>query len=144
VVEEACRQPRAAHGSSFPSLAVPTLDLFSSDNIRRDAASHDQSFKGGKGTVPSPTRARSHALCAPDEPSIEVGRYEAHRSRGLYKVLHELEALQARRTGGAAPLARLDVDGLVGSYGQGLNHIARKVNSRKLSDTSHRQGRRLP
>jgi hypothetical protein len=25
--------------------------------------------------------------------------------------MHELEALQARRTGGAAPLARLDVDG---------------------------------
>ena len=30
----------------------------------------------------------------------------------LYKALHELEALQIRRTGGAAPLARLDVDGL--------------------------------
>jgi hypothetical protein len=52
----------------------------------------------------------------PDEKTLEkVARYEAHLSRGLYKALHELEALQARRTGGAAPLARLDVDGLVGS-----------------------------
>jgi hypothetical protein len=51
----------------------------------------------------------------PDERTLEkVARYEAHLSRGLYKALHELEALQARRTGGAAPLARLDVDGLGG------------------------------
>ena len=45
----------------------------------------------------------------------KVSRYEAHLSRGLYKALHELEALQVRRQGGAAPLARLDVDGLTGS-----------------------------
>src|SRR5215212_7199980 len=52
----------------------------------------------------------------PDEKTLaKVARYEAHLSRGLYKALHELEALQARRTGGAAPLARLDVDGLVGN-----------------------------
>jgi hypothetical protein len=52
----------------------------------------------------------------PDEQTLEkVARYEAHLSRGLYKALHELEALQARRTGGAAPLARLDVDGLAES-----------------------------
>jgi hypothetical protein len=52
----------------------------------------------------------------PEEKTLEkVARYEAHLSRGLYKALHELEALQVRRTGGAAPLARLDVDGLVGS-----------------------------
>jgi hypothetical protein len=51
----------------------------------------------------------------PDEKTLEkVARYEAHLSRGLYKALHELEALQVRRSGGAAPLARLDVDGLVG------------------------------
>jgi hypothetical protein len=51
----------------------------------------------------------------PDEKTLEkVVRYEAHLSRGLYKVLHELEALQVRRAGGAAPLARLDVDGLAG------------------------------
>jgi hypothetical protein len=42
----------------------------------------------------------------------KVARYEAHLSRQLYKALHELEALQVRRLGGSAPLARLDVDGM--------------------------------
>jgi hypothetical protein len=42
----------------------------------------------------------------------KVARYEAHLSRLLYKAMHELEALQTRRGGGNAPLARLDVDGL--------------------------------
>jgi hypothetical protein len=52
----------------------------------------------------------------PDEKTLEkVARYEAHLSRGLYKALHELEALQTRRSGGSAPLARLEVDGLAGS-----------------------------
>jgi len=49
----------------------------------------------------------------PDEKTLEkVARYEAHLSRLFHKALHELEALQVRRAGGAAPLARLDVDGL--------------------------------
>jgi hypothetical protein len=51
----------------------------------------------------------------PDEKTLEkVARYEAHLSRQLYKALHELEALQAKRAGGTAPLARLDVQGLEG------------------------------
>jgi hypothetical protein len=59
-------------------------------------------------------RNMSRERLLPDEKTLEkVARYEAHLSRGLYKALHELEALQARRTGGAAPLARLDVDGLM-------------------------------
>jgi hypothetical protein len=49
----------------------------------------------------------------PDEKTLEkVARYEAHLSRLMFKALHELEAIQVRRSGGAAPLARLDVDGL--------------------------------
>jgi hypothetical protein len=52
----------------------------------------------------------------PDEKTLEkVARYEAHLSRLFHKALHELEALQVRRAGGAAPLARLDVDGLAES-----------------------------
>ena len=46
----------------------------------------------------------------PDERTLEkVARYEAHLSRQLYKAMHELEALQTRKGGKAAPLARLDV-----------------------------------
>ena len=49
----------------------------------------------------------------PDEETLEkVARYEAHLARLFHKTLHELEALQTRRSGGVAPLARLDVDGL--------------------------------
>jgi hypothetical protein len=51
----------------------------------------------------------------PDDKALEkVARYEAHLSILFHKALHELEALQLRRQGGA-PLARLDVDGLAGS-----------------------------
>ena len=39
----------------------------------------------------------------------QIIRYEAHLGRQLRTTLHELEALQARRTGKPAPLARLDV-----------------------------------
>ncbi len=49
----------------------------------------------------------------PDDKTLEkVARYEAHLSRLLFKGLHELEALQTRRAGGVAPLARLDVQGM--------------------------------
>ena len=52
----------------------------------------------------------------PDEKTLEkVARYEAHLSRLFHKTLHELEALQTRRSGGVAPLARLVVDVLMGS-----------------------------
>ena len=46
----------------------------------------------------------------PDRADLEkISRYEAHLSRQMYQALHELEALQARRQGKGAPLARLDV-----------------------------------
>ena len=46
----------------------------------------------------------------PSEADLQtIARYEAHLSRQMYQALHELEALQARRRGRAAPLARMDV-----------------------------------
>ena len=46
----------------------------------------------------------------PDQADLQtISRYEAHLSRQMYQALHELEALQTRRGGKAAPLARLDV-----------------------------------
>jgi hypothetical protein len=55
---------------------------------------------------------RRERLLPEDKTLDKVSRYEAHLSRLMFKALHELEALQVRRSGGAAPLARLDVDGL--------------------------------
>ena len=47
----------------------------------------------------------------PDDVALEkIMRYEAHLSRLLKHALHELEALQERRRGNAAPLARIDID----------------------------------
>ena len=69
------------------------------------------SSSSGRG---SSSLARARQL--PDEKTLQkVSRYETHPSRGLYKAFHELEALQLRGQGGAAPLARLDVDALAGS-----------------------------
>jgi hypothetical protein len=53
-------------------------------------------------------KARERIL--PDAKELQkISRYEAHLSRELYKALHELQALQALRAGGSAPLGRLDV-----------------------------------
>jgi hypothetical protein len=58
-------------------------------------------------------RDMSRERLLPDEMTLQkIARYEAHLSRGLYQAMHELEALQTKRSGGAAPLARLDVQGL--------------------------------
>ncbi len=46
----------------------------------------------------------------PDEETLNnIVKYEAHLNRQFYQALHELEALQTRRMGGQAPLARLVV-----------------------------------
>jgi hypothetical protein len=56
------------------------------------------------------SKRRFHIL--PKEEDLrKISRYEAHLSREMYKALHELEALQARRNGGSAPLARIDLHG---------------------------------
>ena len=58
-------------------------------------------------------RNMSRERLLPDETTLQkIACYEAHLSRGLYQALHELEALQTKRSGMAAPLARLDVQGL--------------------------------
>jgi hypothetical protein len=86
-----------------------------------EAATKEARFKAERAKLEAEKVARDLGNMArerllPDDKTLEkVARYEAHLSRGLYKALHELEALQARRTGGAVPLARLDVDGLVGN-----------------------------
>ncbi len=48
-------------------------------------------------------------IVPPDKDLAKIMRYEAHLNRQLYQAMHELEALQARRRGDPAPLARIDV-----------------------------------
>jgi hypothetical protein len=82
------------------------------DSARRDVIRKEQAAEQVERDLERMGRER----LLPDDKTLEkVARYEAHLSRGLYKALHELEALQVRRSGGTAPLARLDVDGLAGN-----------------------------
>ncbi|MEX0801109.1 MAG: hypothetical protein WD379_07830 [Dehalococcoidia bacterium] len=50
------------------------------------------------------------SLIPKEETLRKIIRYEAHLNRQLYQALHELEALQDRRHGRDAPLARLDLN----------------------------------
>ena len=44
----------------------------------------------------------------------QLVRYEAHLSKQLYRAMHELEVLQAKRSGRPSPLLRLRIDGMSG------------------------------
>ena len=79
------------------------------DGARRDVFEREQAAE----QVEKDLERMSRERLLPDEKTLDkVARYEAHLSRQLYKAMHELEALQNRRLGGSAPLARLDVEGL--------------------------------
>ena len=83
------------------------------DGARQRARLDVISAKSEAGIVEEQLQNMRRERLLPDEKTLEkVSRYEAHLSRLLFKALHELEALQVRRSGGVAPLARLDVDGL--------------------------------
>ncbi len=82
------------------------------DGARRDIIGKEQAAERVKQDLEKMSRER---LLPRVETLEKVSRYEAHLSRQLYKALHELEALQTRRQGGIAPLARLDVDGIAES-----------------------------
>jgi len=79
------------------------------DSATREAAKAKHQAEQVEGQLANMSRER----LLPAEKTLEkITRYEAHLSRQMFKTLHELEALQVRRSGGAAPLARLDIDGL--------------------------------
>ena len=81
---------------------------YAADAARRDVIGKEQAAE----QVAKDLKRMSRERVLPRVEILEkVARYEAHLSRGLYKAMHELEALQIRRLGGSAPLARLDVDG---------------------------------
>src|SRR5215218_240223 len=67
-------------------------------------------LKGAAEKVQAQILKKRRERVLPDQADLQtVSRYEAHLSRQMYQALHELEALQTRRGGKAAPLARLDV-----------------------------------
>jgi hypothetical protein len=75
------------------------------------AVRHDAAIKATKAEkAEAELLAERRERILPGQADLEkIARYEAHLSCQMYQGLHELEALQARRTGKGAPLARLDV-----------------------------------
>jgi hypothetical protein len=55
--------------------------------------------------------ARREGILPLEEDLQKIARYEAYLSRQMYQALHELEALQKRRSGGEATLERVEVQG---------------------------------
>ena len=75
---------------------------------RYDLATKEAKAEEVQGQLLSVRRER----ILPSEENLQkIACYEAHLFRQMYQALHELEALQKRKSGDAAPLARLDVQG---------------------------------
>ena len=85
---------------------------YATDKARRDVIGKEQAAE----QVAKDLERMSRERVLPRVEILEkVSRYEAHLSRQLFKAMHELEALQVRRRGGNAPLARLGADGVAES-----------------------------
>jgi len=92
-----CAEAIAAHALIDPEELLEAA----TESARQDTVS--SAYK--KGEVKEEISRKSRERILPDDKTLEkVARYEAHLCRQLYHGLHELEALQARRFGGSAPL----------------------------------------
>ncbi|MGB6896546.1 MAG: hypothetical protein WBF37_11495 [Dehalococcoidia bacterium] len=96
----------AAHAETEDLLAAAVEQARTSVPIKKDQLNR---------LVAELDRMRRQRLLPDGETLQKLVRYEAHLNRQLYQALHELEALQARRQGEPAPLARVDVQGIVES-----------------------------
>lgn len=104
------RIPRAEHDmitAEQERQAIIAMTEAASRSPHEVAPASSRSFYAAALT-PLPPRPR---LMPHDSGLQQIIRYEAHLNRQLYHALHELEALQARRMGHQAPLARIDVHG---------------------------------
>jgi hypothetical protein len=97
------------------ALAKGEAEWEKEDEWRRDLATvpfYGEAVKKSPLVKETWIREREASLLVPEDQVLErVMRYEAHLHRQLLQSMHELEALQARRQGDLAPLARLDVAG---------------------------------
>jgi hypothetical protein len=101
----ACIEAIAAHVGLDPDSLLETAIYEAGCDARGAAMKKER-------TEQEIIRKERERILPDDETLQKIARYEAHLSRQLYHALHELEALQTRRLGGKAPLARLDVQGI--------------------------------
>jgi hypothetical protein len=107
---------RLAHEAGIPpetgtvdgSVIGPEEQLF--ELVHTEARYEVVRLEGAAKEVQAQILNKRRERVLPDQADLQrISRYEAHLSRQMYQALHELEALQTRRGGKAAPLARLDV-----------------------------------
>jgi hypothetical protein len=108
LAEEAGVQPEAQTRDA--SIVSPQEQLMEKlhAHMRYDLAHKEQKAEEVQAQL---LAARRERILPGEDDLQKIARYEAHLSRQMYQALHELEALQKRRVGGAAPLARVDVHG---------------------------------
>jgi hypothetical protein len=107
---------RLAHEAGIPpetgsvdgSVIGPEEQLF--ELVHTEARYEVVRLEGAAEEVQAQILNKRRERVLPDQADLQrISRYEAHLSRQMSQALHELEALQRRRGGKAAPLARLDV-----------------------------------
>jgi hypothetical protein len=107
---------RLAHEAGIPpetgsvdgSVIDPEEQLF--ELVHTQARCEVVRLEGAAEEVQAQILNKRRERVLPEQADLQrISRYEAHLSRQMYQALHELEALQRRRGGKAAPLARLDV-----------------------------------
>jgi hypothetical protein len=106
LAEEAGVEPEAQ--TLDGSMVSPHEQLMEAlhTNARYELASKETKAEKVQAQLLSVRRER----ILPSEDELQkIARYESHLSRQLFTSLHELEALQRRRAGREAPLARVDV-----------------------------------
>lgn len=86
-------------------------DLLGTYRRRREYTLYRASFVAARWERQASRLRRERTLPNPQDLD-RVMRYEAHLHRQMTQTLHELEAMQERRRGHAAPLARLDLSGI--------------------------------
>ncbi len=107
---KSCRSRAILHRSSFWVRASISWEEQLIEAATERARLDIISAKAAAERVEQNLGRTSRERLLPDEKTLEnVARYEAHLPRLFHKALHELEALQTRRSGGVPPLARLDV-----------------------------------
>ena len=95
------------HAKYAASIAAPTAETPDGQDDAQQVGFYTRTLAVGNARS---RFQRSLPVLLPDDAALEkIMRYEAHLSRLLKHALHELEALQDRRRGNAAPLARIDI-----------------------------------
>ena len=106
LAEEAGVQPEAQTCDGTPVSPRELLMEYLGMETRYDLATKEAKAEEAQAQLLTTRRAR---ILPSEEAMQKIARYEAHLSRQMYQALHELEALQKRRSGREAPLARVDV-----------------------------------